>query len=145
MRERGVVIQVNAGRALVEVTPGEGCGKHCSCSVVEGRPSLRRVELDAPEGVQPGSTVTLEVSSGQVLALSAVVFLGPIACFVLGAVLSKPLFGALGLRVNADLAMVLGGAATFLVGLAAALAVSRRSARRGWLKPRIVEIGDVAS
>jgi positive regulator of sigma E activity len=144
VRERGVVIEVNAGRALVEVTPGPGCGRHCSCSVVDGRPHLRRVELEAPDGVRAGSPVTLEVNSGQLIALSAVVFLGPLVFFVLGAVLGRRLFGALGLHVNADLAMLLGGVVAFLVGLGAALLVSRVSARRGWLKPHIVEVGDSA-
>jgi len=33
MRERGVVIDVRDGRALIQVTPAAGCGTNCSsCS-----------------------------------------------------------------------------------------------------------------
>jgi len=140
VRERGVVIEVKDGRALVEVTPAEGCGKGCSCSAVEGNAGLRRVELDAPEGLRPGSVVTLEVSSGHVVASSAVVFLVPPAFFVLGAVASKPLLAATGIGMNPDLGMMLFGAVAFLVGLAGALVFSRRGAKRNWLQPRIAEV-----
>jgi positive regulator of sigma E activity len=140
MRERGVVIDVENGRALIEVTPAAGCGKNCSCSAVEGRPHLRRVQLEAPAGVRRGAHVTLEVSSGQVLASSALVFLGPLVCLILGLLVSRPLLGALGIRMNADLGMMLVGAVAFLAGLAGALFVSQRRARRGWLVPRIVEV-----
>jgi len=140
VREQGTVIEVKDGRAVIEVTPAEGCGKTCSCSAVAGRPDLRRVELDAPEGLHPGARVTLEVSSGQVVASSAVLFLGPPACFVVGAALSAPLLRALGVRMNPDLGMMLVGVVGFLVGLAGALLYSRRGAARGRLTPRIVEI-----
>ncbi len=145
LRERGIVIDVRDGRALVEVTPAEGCGKTCSCSAVEGKAHLRRVELEAPEGVRPGSVVTLEVSSGQIVASSAAVFLGPPAFFVLGAVLSKPLLAVLSIRINPDLGMMLCGAVAFLIGLAAALLFSRRGAKRDWLEPRIIEVLSSAS
>jgi len=140
MRERGVVINVTGGRALIEVTPAEGCGKSCSCSAVEGNARLRRIELEAPDGVRPGSLVTLEVDSGQVLASSAVVFLVPLVLLMAGAIVSKPLLAPLGLRMSPDAGMLLCGAVGFLVGLAGAILFSRRGARRGWLKPRIVEV-----
>ncbi len=145
MRERGVVIDVQDGRALIEVTPAAGCGTNCSCSAVEGRPHLRRVELNAPPGVLPGALVTLEVSSGQVLASSALVFLGPLGCLILGLLVSRPLLGALGVRINGDVGMMLVGAVAFLVGLVGALFVSRRRARGGWLVPRIVEVVNPAA
>ena len=145
MRERGVVIEVTDGRALIEVEPAEGCGKSCSCSAVEGKAHLRRVELEAPEGVRPGAVVTLEVSSGRVVASSAALFLGPPLLFILGAVISKPALAAVGVRINPDLGMMLFGAVGFLVGLAGALLFSRRSAKRHWLRPRIVQVADSTS
>lgn len=145
MRERGIVLDLKGSRALVEISPAEGCGRNCSCSAVTGDPSLRRAELDAPDGVRPGAVVTLEVSSGQVLASSAVVFLVPPLFFLGAALASTPVLGALGARVNPDLGMLLFGVAGFLVGLAGALVFSRRGARRDWLKPRIVEFQNPAS
>lgn len=145
MRERGIVIDIKDGRALVEVTPAAGCGKNCSCSVVSGKPNLRRVELQAPEGVQPGALVTLEVSSGQVLASSAAVFLVPPVGFLAGALVSKPLFGAIGAGINPDLGMLICGAAGFLLGLFGTLLLTRRGSRLNWLKPRIVEVYNPAS
>jgi positive regulator of sigma E activity len=145
MRERGIVIEVKDGRALIEVEPAEGCGKSCSCSAVAGKPGPRRVELEAPRDVRPGAVVTLEVSSGQVVASSAAVFLGPPLLFIVGAAVSKPLLGALGVRINPDMGTMLVGAVGFLVGLVGALLFSRRSAKRRWLTPRIVEVSDAAS
>ena len=145
VRERGVVIDVQDGRALIEVTPAAGCGKDCSCSAVEGRPHLRRVNLEAPPGVRPGALVTLEVRSGQILASSALVFLGPLACLIGGLLVSRPLLGALGVRLNPDLGMMLVGAVAFIGGLGGALFVSRRRAKRGWLVPHIVEVVNPAS
>ena len=144
MRERGIVIEVNDGRALVEIEPGEGCGKGCACSAVEGKEHLRRVEIEAPGDVRPGSMVTLEVSSGQVIASSAVLFLGPPACFVAGAALSKPVLAALGAQMSADAGMMLCGAVAFVVGLVGAILFSRRGAQRDWLKPQIVEVFNAA-
>jgi len=140
MREQGIVLEINDGRVLVQVQPGEGCGETCSCSAVEGTAGLRRVELDAPEDVRVGSRVTLEVSSGQVLASSTAVFLGPPAMFVLGAAVSKPVLGALGVHINPDVGMMVCGAVGFVIGLAGALLFSRRGTKRNWLKPRIVEV-----
>lgn len=145
MREHGVVIDVQDGRALIEVTPAAGCGKDCSCSAVEGKPHLRRVEIEAPPGTRPGALVTLEVSSGQVLASSALVFIGPLVFLIIGLLVSRPLLGALGVRINPDLGMMLVGAVALAVGLAGALFVSRRRAGRGWLVPRIVEVVNPAS
>jgi positive regulator of sigma E activity len=145
MRERGVVIDVQDGRALIEVTPAAGCGTNCSCCAVDGRPGLRRVELDAPAGVLRGALVTLEVSAGQMLAISTLVFLGPLVCLVAGLLVSRPLLGALGVRIDAEHGMMLVGAVAFFAGLAGALLVSRRRRRGGWLVPRIVEVINPAS
>jgi len=144
VREHGTVIDVRDGRALVEVTPAEGCGKTCSSCAVAGSPHLRRVELDAPDGLRPGSGVTLEVGSGRLVTSSAVVFLGPPACFVLGAVLSQPLLRALGVHINPDLGMILIGGLAFFLALAAAILFSRRAAKRHWLTPRIVDVDRAA-
>jgi positive regulator of sigma E activity len=145
VRERGIVIEVHDGRALVEIVPAEGCGKSCSCSAVEGTPHLRRAELDAPDGVRPGAVVTLEVSSGQVLTSSAVVFLVPPVFFLGAALVSKPLLDALGARINPDLGMLIFGVAGFLIGLGGALVFSRRGTKRDWLKPRIVDFQNPTS
>jgi len=139
VRERGIVIGLKDGRAVVEITPAEGCGKSCSCSAIEGKPHLRRAELDAPGGVRPGAVVTLEVSSGQVLASSVVVFLVPPVFFLGAAIASKPVLDAIGARINPDLGMLLFGIVAFLIGLGGALVFSRRGTRRDWLKPRIVD------
>ena len=139
MRERGIVIGLKDGRAVVEIAPAEGCGKSCSCSAIEGKPHLRRAELDAPGGVRPGAVVTLEVSSGQVLASSVVVFLVPPIFFLGAAIASKPVLDAIGARINPDLGTLLFGLAAFLIGLGGALVFSRRGTRRDWLKPRIVD------
>lgn len=139
VRERGIVIGLKDGRAVVEITPAEGCGKSCSCSAIEGKPHLRRAELDAPGSVRPGAAVTLEVSSGQVLASSAVVFLVPPIFFLGAAIASKPVLDAIGARINPDLGMLLFGLVAFLIGLGGALVFSRRGTRRDWLKPRIVD------
>jgi positive regulator of sigma E activity len=145
MREYGVVIDVKNGRALIEVTPAPGCGKSCSCAAVEGNARLRRVELDVPENARPGSIVTLEVNSAHLLASSAVVFLVPVLVLVGGVLGGAPLLGALGVKVNADMGMLLGGAVGFLAGLAGALVLARWGAKRGWLTPHIVEVTDPAS
>ena len=145
MREYGVVIDVNNGRALIEVTPAEGCGKSCSCSAVSGNARLRRVEVEAPETARPGSFVTLEVDSRHMLATSAVVFLLPLVLLVAGVIGGNPLLGALGVRIDDDLGMILSGGVGFLVGLSVGILISRRGARRGWLMPRIIEVTNPAS
>ena len=89
--------------------------------------------------------MTLEVDSRHLLATSAVMFLLPLLLLVAGVIAGNRLLGALGVRVSADLGMILSGAAGFLVGLVAAILISRGGAKRGWLMPRIVEVADPAS
>ena len=110
------------GIAVVTVARQTACGHDCEncagCGAQAGSVTVRaRTELQ----VSVGDRVEL-YSDQRVLGIAALVYLGPVALFLLGYLLPSSL--------NEGLRILCGGAG-FLLGLLGAVACDRRVRRRG--------------
>ena len=122
MTQIGTVTAVpEPGTAVVQVVRQSACAHNCAecagCGAMAGSLSVRaRSALE----LSPGDRVEL-YSDGRVLGIAALVYLGPVALFLLGYLLSA---GA------AEAARYLWGGAGFVLGLAGAAVCDRRLKKR---------------
>lgn len=122
MTQIGTVTAVpEPGTAVVQVARQSACAHNCAecagCGAMAGSLSVRaRSALE----LSPGDRVEL-YSDGRVLGIAALVYLGPVALFLLGYLLSA---GA------AEAARYLWGGAGFALGLAGAAVCDRRLRKR---------------
>lgn len=122
MTQIGTVTAVpEPGTAVVQVVRQSACAHNCAgcagCGAMAGSLSVRaRTALE----LSPGDRVEL-YSDGRVLGIAALVYLGPVALFLLGYLLSA---GA------AEAARYLWGGAGFVLGLAGAAVCDRRLKKR---------------
>lgn len=122
MTQIGTVTAVpEPGAAVVQVARQSACAHNCAgcagCGAMAGSLSVRaRSALE----LSPGDRVEL-YSDGRVLGIAALVYLGPVALFLLGYLLSA---GA------AEAARYLWGGAGFALGLAGAAVCDRRLKKR---------------
>ncbi len=133
IEETGTVVEVRAGRALVQTERGaacEGCAARGACSHLGGSREAR-VWVRDPLGVRPGERVVVAVPEQAVMRASFWVYLVPVAALVVGAVAGNALGPRLGIGADA------GAAALGLAAMALAL-VASRWAGRGAAVPRIV-------
>ena len=135
-QEQGLVIELKDGLARIKV------GRHTECVSCGACPSSQHVMVEAinPLGAKPGQRVKFELQEQHMLTGAFVVFVLPLLCAALGAVLGwqlGPLAGHTG-----DAPIILGAAIFFLLSLAAVKAFDRRAARNHGSKPLIVEIID---
>ncbi len=138
MTEKGKVISIHEGRALILLMPSEKCGECRLCSQLQpgGRMSL---EVEAMEGLHPGQEVTIQIDSREMLKGGWTIFILPLIAFIVGAVAAPDLMHAVGMRLPGDLASILLGG--FLLGLTflGIYLRSRGPKYRKKLTPRIVD------
>ena len=134
IEERGTVVEVRPGRALVATVRSgscESCGSRRACGGLGGGRDAK-VWADDPVGVHPGEAVVIAVPEGTVLRAGFWVYLVPVAALVAGAVVGNtwgPSFG-----LSADAGAALAGLAAMVVAFVAARLLGGRSAAG----PRIV-------
>ncbi|MDW7710861.1 MAG: SoxR reducing system RseC family protein [Deferrisomatales bacterium] len=131
---RGWVVEVRPGRALVDTTGAGACescgaGRACSCS---GGGGGRRIWAEDPVGVAPGEWVVLGISEETLVRAGVLVYLVPAAALVIGAAVGHALAPALGFSPD------LGAASLGILGLVAALVVSRLLGGRSSDGPRVL-------
>lgn len=110
---------------LVEVTVARqtACGHDCeNCAGCGVQASAVTVLAATELTVVPGDRVELYSSSGKVLPIAALVYLAPVALFLLGYLLPGEIPGW---------GRALGGAIGFAAGLAGAIALDRHLRRSG--------------
>lgn len=121
MTQIGTVTALPGGDGQVELTVRRqsACGHDCaSCGGCAGQELVIRAGTDIPLAL--GDRVEV-YSGGRVLGIAALVYLGPVALFLLGYLLSA---GA------AEAARYLWGGAGFVLGLAGAAVCDRRLKKR---------------
>ena len=121
MTQIGTVTALPGGDGQVELTVRRqsACGHDCAgCGGCAGQELVIHARTDIPLAL--GDRVEV-YSGGRVLGIAALVYLGPVALFLLGYLLSA---GA------AEAARYLWGGAGFALGLAGAAAVVRRRRQR---------------
>lgn len=124
MTQTATVTAVRApGLVQVTVARQTACGHDCEHCAGCGMQAGSMTVLAATElPLSPGDRVEVYTSSGRVLPLAALVYLVPVALFLLGYLLPA---GA------PDWGRALGGAAGFAAGLAGAILLDRRLRRQG--------------
>lgn len=80
MKEQGIVIKINRGTAVIEITPHEKCSKCCSC----GAGRKRNVTLPAGklEHLMTGDKVEIEIDSSKMLKIYTYLYGMPLAVFI---------------------------------------------------------------
>jgi sigma-E factor negative regulatory protein RseC len=138
MTEKGKVISIQNGVALVELQPGEKCGQCCACSLggAGGKSSL---EIKAPDGLRPGHEVTLEIDPAEIVKSSWTLFIFPLIALIVGAAAGPDVMRILGMRIPSDLASILLGVLFLGLAFLAAFHRSRSLDCRQKLEPKIVD------
>ena len=137
MTEKGRVVSIREGRAVVEIVRGPQCA-HCRlCSTgISGRAAS--LELDAVEGLKPGHEVTIEIDSGAILKGGTAVFLAPVIAFIVGAAAGPDVARLLGVRLPGEMASVILGAVLLGLTFLGAYLLGRRPKVHRKLTPRII-------
>jgi sigma-E factor negative regulatory protein RseC len=139
VREKGVVVSVDAEGATVRITPesGEHCAACGACGET-GSGGTRMLRVREVEGLVPGAEVVVETAAVSHLSASLLLLLVPLLGLLVGAMLGRWLGPSLGLHV--DLGPVLGGLLLLLLTYLGVTALDRRiRRRRGSLRPRILD------
>jgi positive regulator of sigma E activity len=79
MKEKGTVISVKGGEAVIEVMPAEACTKCCSCSA--SRQRRVKVGREKAPGVSPGDDVTIEIDTSSMMKIYLVIYAVPLLVF----------------------------------------------------------------
>ena len=138
MRENGIVVRVDGGRAIVRIhhRPDPSC-RGCTLCKPEG--SLKFVLTVDADGLAEGDLVTLEIPVPSAWQGILLVFAVPLAALVAGLAIGGSWPGlqrAVGL--GAEAAGLVLGAALAILAFAAAAFVDRRFRRRN--KARVVQV-----
>ncbi len=132
-----MVVEVKAGRALVETTRSascDSCGARHACGCMGGGREAR-VWAENPLGAGPGEQVVIAVPEGTVLRASVLVYLVPVLALVAGALLGNSLAPAWGLSPD------LGAAGLGILAMALAFLASRFLGGRSAPGPTIIGRG----
>ena len=123
MTQNAVVKRLVADMAEIEVRRVSACGHDCSqcgggcAELTHSGPVV--VLASNPLNAQPGDTVVVESSSKSILGFAAVVYLLPLALFLIGYLIAK------GFGTGEGLAIGTGGLC-FLLAVGVAVLVDRR-------------------
>ncbi len=129
-QELGLVIQTDGNMAKVKV------GRHSDCVACGACPSAQSIIIDAinKAGAKAGQRVRFEMQEQHVLTGAFVVFVLPLICAAVGALI--------GWQAGAGetTPIVVGAVVCFLASLIAVKMFDRNAARKQNLKPVIIEI-----
>ena len=133
-QEQGLVIELHDGLARIKV------GRHTECVSCGACQSSQHVMVEAVNklGAKPGQRVKFELQEQHMLTGAFVVFVLPLLCAALGAVLGWQIGPWAGNTGNAPI--VIGAVVCFLLSLVMVKAFDRKAARNQGLKPVIIEI-----
>lgn len=131
MEQEAIVASVEGDHAYVEVgSTGAGCGRchekgGCQGSILgqlfRSRPRLFRIAN--PIGAAPGDHVIVRVAEGATLHAALLIYVLPLMCLLLGAIVGTVLAGAG--KSNSDAAAALGALAGFALGVLSGLTLRR--------------------
>jgi sigma-E factor negative regulatory protein RseC len=144
LTEEGVVKELKGERARVTTQRGAACadcGTRHACKALGGSDEAEITALNRAEA-RVGDVVELVLPEKALLWASVMVYLLPIVCLLIGAVLGNAYHREMGL--SADGASAIGALCGLAVGLSGTWLASRRAARTGSTMPvieRVVEQG----
>lgn len=138
MREEGIVIEVSDDMTKVIVQSKQNC-EHCNlCSRSEEGDLV--IEAANPVSAAPGDRVVLEVSPGQIIKISLVVYILPLAALAGGVALGYFLADTFGISEKEDALGLALGAAGFIASVFALKAYDRHVAETNTARATIIEV-----
>jgi len=133
----GEVVEVGDGQAVVRLEAGERCGIGFRCACCASvKPDARTVRVPG-EGLEVGDTVQVAIPAYTGYLSTFVVFILPIALFVVGMVVGGMLESG---QAN-DMGPIIGGAVGFGIAVAVALVVNRMLGRADRFEVRRISQG----
>jgi len=136
MEERGTVVELRDGAAIVELAREEKC-ENCRCCAVLGEGRMR-MEAAAPDGAAVGDRVVVEVSEERMRAI-VLVFALPLAALLAGVIAghlaSRAFFGG----EHTDL-LSIACAAVLVTATYVGVHLHERASARRRPPPRIIRI-----
>ena len=104
--ERGRVIEVTDGKALVKIERSSACGKcHTECALKSSEKQAILIEVRDPLGVQVNQSVQIAMQNANALRASFAVYIIPLLGLVVGALLGEFFGTLLGIK---DILAILG-------------------------------------
>ena len=136
MIERGTIVEINNGSAIVDLVENASCK---SCGICAGGKDKRRlsVELPVDKDFEPGQQIEIEISSAETLKGGLAVFILPLIGFMIGAFTGKSIFSALGIELESDVASMIAGFLLLIIILAAVLLIYRSDSKSKKLTPHV--------
>lgn len=145
VEEQGVIVALDGSRAWVETRRQSVCGgcsanKSCGTGVLarylDGR--VAKVRALNPPAAVVGDTVTVGLHEGALLAMSALMYLLPLALLLAGALVAE--FLARRLEVSSEPLAIAGGVAGLLSGFLLARRASRRVEHDARFQPIVIRV-----
>lgn len=138
-RETGTVEGMDGGKAevLMKAEMEKTCDGCRACSTSFG--NVRRMKVDAPEGLKAGDEVVVEVTLPSVYSGILLLFALPIAGLLVGGVAGELVARGLGVEDAANTISIVVGIAGFGLGLLGGYLVGRKMRDR-MPEPKIVEV-----
>lgn len=138
-REMGTVEGVEGGRAevLMKAEMEKTCDGCRACTMGFG--NVRRMKVDAPEGLKAGDEVVVEVTLPSVYWGILLLFALPIVGLLVGGGVGEMAARGLGVEDAANTVSIVAGIAGFGLGLLGGYLVGRKM-RAGMPEPKIVEV-----
>lgn len=138
--ERGVVVQVDGGRVLVEAGPDsscDGCSAARSC-LAAASGGGRRIWMDNTMGAATGDEVAFRIQARAVVGSALVLYAVPAVMLVAGILLGSSLSGRLG--TDPELSAIAGGVASLIMSCGIILMASSVLKKRRGFIPQLVEV-----
>lgn len=147
MNTLGFILETHGTRAKVSTSRTGACG-HCAdrsaCGVdTSGTSRAEVVTAENPLGAQPGDLVELQLATSTAMLLTALIWLLPLSGLVGGGALGAGLHDLV--RLDEDIAVLVGALGGLLIAVVGLRAVDRRAAGDKRLVPTIAKIVQTAS
>ena len=138
MIQSGLVVAIKEDLAVVRFERSEACSNCRACQM--GRTDMHDVSIPNLCGAQVGDMVQVELHADKLVKASAIVYIFPLAAFVLGLLIAPRILTALAISMDSELfscsvALLLMGAAFAAVRL-----TEKKRRAKGEFSPKMIEI-----
>ncbi|MBL0716328.1 MAG: SoxR reducing system RseC family protein [Desulfosarcina sp.] len=136
--EKGIVTKTGPGTAWVKTLLAEACEGCASCGSCNAQRPDTEVEVINEVGAEVGDRILLDFKTASFLKITFLLYIFPIICLTLGAILGLRVAQDFGYDQSACSAIV--GFAGFFVSVAIIRVAGRRLARKKNYRPQITKI-----
>lgn len=136
MIERGTIVEINDGSAIVDLQENKSCE---SCGICSGGKDKKRLTVELPRGrdYQPGQSIEIEISTSETLKGGLALFILPLIAFMIGAFTGKSIFSAIGIELERDVASIIAGFTLLVIVLAVVAIIYRSDSKSRKLAPHV--------